>query len=510
VGDPIENNLVTPNPYASYEDAELGVSIAPEPASTPAEPAIDLTTASTGTGSTDTFSRPLRLPRHLSPHDNIRISDGNGGSRTLEVIDLIREARTDAGARSQLLTLATAAASDPTLLNRCYVSREENLIPMLAQLGSNDPVARHEGALSLRDFILSHPEDRQLQQALIATVAEVAQQDRSNTDAREVLSYVANDSSPQNAGLRNWMQSQPRVADFVSHEAVAQNGTSTHPGSPTSNVGGGNPASATGIAAGAPTGGVALSSDTKSLATLAPIPLSAPVTDQLLHLIESRVSGTPLEGVPTEGILRFAQNNASLPAQQFEDLLRLRILADALPLTGFTGNLFGSASTIAGVLAADIQRTLAREGGTAAISGEVIRPSTLAASVNSDAAPTPLTVPTATSGAVTIPREALSGSFAGLDSNFLPGGIVPFFVPALLTSLSGMQGLSAQPNNLGPTPLATLAMGLTGNSTYHVEGPTTVDEDGHQSFGGGSQGHSGQGDGEHRDERHEAPDSYLA
>ncbi|MCE9623908.1 MAG: hypothetical protein K8R69_00420 [Deltaproteobacteria bacterium] len=509
MGDPVENNLVTPNPYASYEDADLGVSIAPESASTPAEPAVDLTTASTGTGSSDTFSRPLRLPRHLSPHDNIRISDGHGGSRTLEVIDLIREARTDVGVRRQLLTLASAAASDPTLLNRCYVSKEENLIPMLAQLGSSDPVARHEGALSLRYFILSHPEDRQLQQALIATVAEVAHQDQNNTDAREVLRSISNDSSPQNAGLRNWMQSQPRVATFISNEAVSQAGTNSNSNAAGSNAGGSNAAAIVGAPG---TNGVSVSGDTKALANLAtPAPLSAPVADQLLHLIESRVAGTPLEGVPTEGILSFAQNNAALPAQQFEDLLRLRILADALPLTGFTGNLFGSASTVAGVLAADIRRTLAREGGTAAISGEVLRPSTLAASVTSDGAPIPFTAPTVTTAAATVPSEALSGSFAGMGSNFLPGGIIPFFVPALLTSLSGMQGLSAQPNNLGPTPLATLAMGLAGNSTYHVEGPTTVDEDGHQSFGGGSQGHSGQGDdGEHRDERHEAPDSYLA
>src|SRR5262249_17847563 len=99
-----------------------------------------------------------RLPSHLSAHDRVRFNDGQGGSRTLEVVDLIRESRSNPQALQQLRLLARLAAEqDPAVLSSCYAGREENLLPALAQLPSSDPTARHEGSLTLKSFILGHP-----------------------------------------------------------------------------------------------------------------------------------------------------------------------------------------------------------------------------------------------------------------------------------------------------------------------------------------------------------------
>lgn len=508
-----DNNPVNSSAFTSYEDPNLGISIDPgAPVSLPAEPVVDLTSTATGSGG-DSFSRPLSLPRHLSPHDSIRVSDGAGGSRTLEIIELIRESRSNPTARQQLMTLAAAAANDPSLLNQCYVSKEENLIPMLAQLGSSDPVARREGALSLRHFILSHPEDRTLQQGLLATVADVARRDVNNAEARELLVSVARDSSPQNAGLRNWMQGQAQIAPLCN---TSSSSPVAHPsnGSSLAPVGQGGARALSLVPGGAgavvATLGSLLPGAAAPAAVASAVLTNPAIAEQLATMIEQRTAGTPLEGVPTEGIVSFVQRNAGLPAGTFEDLLRLRILADALPLNGFTGNLFGTSTSVATLLAEDIRRVLNREGGSASevapVGGEAPVLANGAANLPGleSAVPADGGAPVRVAHVASALPEGASREGFGLNA-------VSFFVPALLTSLSGMQGLTSNPSSLGPTPLATLAMGLSGRSTYHVDGPTTVDEDGHQGFGGGSQGggsnHEG---GEGRDERRESPDSYLA
>ena len=487
----------------SIDPALGGVSTA-----VPAEPVLDLTNISTAGGSGDSFTtRPLRLPDHLSPHDHIRISDGTGGSRTLELIELVREARSNPASRQQLLTLATAAAGTPGILNKCYVSSEENLLPMLAQLGSSDPIARREGALSLRHFILTHPEDRTLQEGLLATVAEVARNDRENVEARDLLVAVARDNSPQNTGLRNWMQHQPAITSVSGISvALADNPTLSAPANG---------------AAGAPLA-LALGSNGSSPAlagTSSPVPgATGPVLNLVLTpnsselitaMIEQRTAGTPLEGVPTEGIVNFVRQHASLPAGHFEDLLRLRILADALPLTGFTGNLFGTSTTVASKLAEDIRRDLSRDPNGSLEAPLVAGGGNALGNVSADGAPT----------IVGIPVDGHAPVLAAVATTVLPsfaanGGANPiaFFVPALLTSLSGMQGISANPASLGPTPLATLALGLSGHSSYHIGAPEGLDGDGHQSFGGGSHGNGSGGEdgGERRDERREPTDAYLA
>ncbi|MFO1462754.1 MAG: hypothetical protein U1F66_03185 [bacterium] len=483
------------------------MSIDPSAAvSLPIEAVVDLT-APSSSGSGDSFSRPLRLPSHLSPHAGIRVSDGHGGARTVELIDLIKESRTDASARANLRTLASAAAADPNILNRCYVSSEENLLPMLAQLGSTDPVARREGALALRHFILNHPEDRTLQQGLVATVADIARDDADNREAREVLADIARNNSPQNTGLRQWMQRQADIAPLVPSSAspLVANAAPNGPVAPGLPVGAPN--------APAPNGSEVLAPSTALLATASPaspaVPLSTALSEQLVHLIENRTAGTPLEGIPTEGILSFAQNHANLPAGPFEDLLRLRILADALPLNGFTGNLFGASSTVAGLLAEDILRAMNRERG--ASGGAGLPEGTNAAQPGSDGfgAPAPAFVATREPGATPNPGPLGDAPRASLGASF-PNAALSFFVPSLLTSLSGMQGLASQSNSLLPTPLATLAQGLGGRPSYHVEGPTALDGDGHEGFGGGSGHGSGQEGGEHRDERREGADAYLA
>lgn len=507
-----DNNPVNSSTFTSYEDPNLGISIDPGPAvSLPAEPVVDLTSTSGGSSGGDAYSTPLRLPRHLSPHDSVRVSDGSGGSRTLEIIELIREARSNPTARQQLMTLASAAASDPSLLNQCYVSNEENLIPMLAQLGSSDPVARREGALSLRQFILSHPEDRTLQQGLLATVADVARGDRNNVEARELLVSVARDSSPQNAGLRNWMQGQAQIAPLCntgSSSPVANNSN----GSSLAPAGSGG-APALSLAQGGANAVIAtvasLLPGAAAPAAVASLALNSGAAEQLVAMIEQRTAGTPLEGVPPEGIVSFVRQHAALPAGTFEDLLRLRILADALPLTGFTGNLFGTSTSVATLLAEDIRRVLNRDAGSTSDAAPVVGVAALAeGSVEGHGAATPAP---ADGRSPVLVAQAPTAVPNGASNGENGGNAIAFFVPALLTSLSGMQGLTANPSSLGPTPLATLAMGLSGRSSYHVDGPTTIDEDGHQGFGGGSQGggsnHEG---GEGRDERREAPDSYLA
>lgn len=508
-----DNSTVNSSTFASYEDPNLGISIDPGASvSTPVEPVVDLTTLSDTTGSGDSFSRPLRLPRHLSAHDSIRVSDGNGGTRTLEIIDLIRDARSNPAARQQLMTLATAAASDPNLLNRCYVSSEENLIPMLAQLGSSDPVARKEGALSLRHFILSHPEDRTLQQGLLATVADVARNDQGNSDARELLVSVARDSSPQNAGLRNWMSHQAQIAPLCNNGS--NSGTALPNGSSSSPVA----TSLTGGAVHSPSQGganalvetaVSLIPGAGKSNAVAPAALSTGAAEQIVAMIEHRTAGTPLEGVPTEGIMNFVQQHAALPAGTFEDLLRLRILADALPLTGFTGNLFGTSTSVAGLLAEDIRRVMNREEGGSVAAAPVGSEGPALVNHVSDGVIAPLGSPAlGGSPAIVAPNSPLLANFASIGAN---GSPIAFFVPALLTSLSGMQGATSNPGNTSPTPLASLAMGLGGRSSYHVDGPTSIDEDSHQGFGGGSQGgNSGNEGGEGRDERRESPDAYLA
>ncbi|MCC6273819.1 MAG: hypothetical protein IT572_10170 [Deltaproteobacteria bacterium] len=506
-----DNNQVNSSTFTSYEDPNLGISIDPGTSvSVPSEPVVDLTSTTSSGG--DSFSRPLRLPRHLSPHDSIRVSDGAGGSRTLEIIELIREARSNPTARQQLTTLASAAASDPSLLNQCYVSNEENLIPMLAQLGSSDPVARREGALSLRQFILSHPEDRTLQQGLLATVADVARSDGQNTEARELLVSVARDRSPQNAGLRNWMQGQAQIAPLCNTSSSSPVANASNPAPVTPNGSGG--ATTLSLVQGG-SGAVVATLASMLPGAAAPAAIASAVltnpaiTERLAAMIEQRTAGTPLEGVPTEGIVSFVQRNAGLPAGTFEDLLRLRILADALPLNGFTGNLFGTSTSVATLLSEDIRRVLNREGGSVSDAAPIGVGTALAeGSIEGRGAATLVPAdgrsPVLVAHAPTVVPNAASNGENG-------GNALAFFVPALLTSLSGMQGLTSNPSSLGPTPLATLAMGLSGRSTYHVDGPTTIDEDGHQGFGGGSQGggsnHEG---GEGRDERHESPDSYLA
>lgn len=508
-----DNNPVNSSTFASYEDPNLGISIdTGTSVSIPEEPAVDLSSLSSGTSSGDSFSKPLRLPRHLSPHASIRISDENGGTRTLELIDLIREARSNPASRQQLMTLASAAASDPGLLNQCYVSREENLLPMLAQLGSSDPVARREGALSLRHFILSHPEDRTLQQGLLATVADVARNDRDNVEARELLVAVSRDASPQNAGLRNWMQGQSQISPYCSQSSTSTpiNSSSS---SPVATGGGATPLTRN-LSANDPNSIVAVANSLlpgrTQTGAVAPIALSANASQQIVAMIEHRTAGTPLEGVPTEGIVGFVQQHAGLPAGTFEDLLRLRILADSLPLNGFTGNLFGTSTSVATLLAEDIRRVINREDsavGALPVGNEVNR--LASGSVDANAG-SPLSAPAADH-----PPVLVAHAPAAVPNSLGNGGnasnALSFFVPALLTSLSGMQGLSSNPSSLGPTPLATLAMGLSGRSSYHVDGPTSIDEDSHQGFGGGSQGgDSGHEGGEGRDERREGSDAYLA
>ncbi len=507
MGDPLENNPVVSSPYVSYEDANLGMSIDPTAGGvSTAEPVLDLTNISTAGGSGDSFSRPLRLPDHLSPHDHIRISDGTGGSRTLELIELVREARSNPASRQQLLTLATAAAANPNLLNKCYVSSEENLLPMLAQLGSSDPIARREGALSLRHFILTHPEDRTLQQGLLATVAEVARNDRDNVEARELLVAVARDNSPQNTGLRNWMQHQPAITSVSgTSAALAANPT----------------VSASAGAAAVVPAALALDVNGSSSAlagSSSPVPGATGLvralafgpnsSEQIVAMIEQRTTGTPLEGVPTEGIVNFVRLHAGIPAGHFEDLLRLRILADALPLTGFTGNLFGTSTTVAAQLSEDIRRGLSRDDNAPLEAPLVAGGGNAVGNLPAYGAP-------AIVGAPVDGRAPVLASVATtVIPSFAGNGVaspIAFFVPALLTSLSGMQGISSSPAGLGPTPLATLALGLSGRSSYHVGAPEGLDGDGHQSFGGGSHGNGSGGEdgGERRDERREPSDAYL-
>jgi len=508
VGDPLECNPANSSSSVSYEDASLGISIDPSAQVSLATPDVDLTQVGAPRSSSgDSYSVSLRLPSHLSPSAHIRVSDGNGGARDVQLSDLIRESRTDASARANLKTLASAAASIPGILDRCYVGSEENLLPMLAQLGSSDSVARHEGALSLQDFIQHHPQDRALQQGLVATVADIARQDTNNTEARSLLTAIARDNCPQNAGLRQWMQRQPDIAPLTpSANAVAQSNSGSNPTAPAplalseavSGTGGSGPA--------------AVQTTTALLANTAanaPAALLAPaVSDRLISLIETRTAGTPLDGIPTEGILNFAQNQGALPAGQFEDLLRLRILADALPLNGFTGNLFGAASTVAGLLAEDIRRGLNRD--SVQVRSNAIASNGAFHSDGWNASDSAPVLSTSAHPVLPNANAPVDGTRAMIATTF-PTFAANFFVPSLLTSLSGMQGLTSQSNGVVSTPLATLAFGLGGHSSYHVEGPTSLDEGGHQGFGGGSSGNgSGQEGGDHHDERREGADAYLA
>lgn len=508
MGEPIDKNLVNSSANScSYEEYGPGVSLPEDSplASFVSEPVVDL---SQSTLNSSTFtSQPIRLPTHLLAHDVVRISDANGGTRDLEFIDLVRTARTDVGARSQLLALAQAAASDPRVTSSCFLASEENLLPILAQLGSSDPIARREGALSLRQFILSNPEDRRLQQGLIATVDQLVRQNPSNTEARELLASVYQDHSPQNAGLRQWMQSNTAVANYAPN-AVA--------------VGGSNPALRS-LATGAPAGGSGPNPSTPAVGPTgnSGVPtanalsfnqiVSLPNFGPLATLIEERTQGTPLQGIAPEGIVGFALTHANLAPSEFNDLLYLRIMAAALPLTGFTGNQFGSSMIVATNLARDIRTSLnghdsdISEGSR--LTASALNPSDATPIASSTVSTLPASAPTASPLLDASPTALAFNGSAPLHGSFPTA--FNFFVPSLLTSLSGMQGLTAQPTALGPSALASQGFGFGSHSTYHVEGPTTLDEDSHEGFGGGSQGqHEGQ-DGEDHEESH-PQDAYYA
>jgi hypothetical protein len=380
----------------------------------------------------------------------------------------------------------------------------------LAQLASSDPTARHEGALTLKSFILGHPEDRLLQQGLLATVSNISETDR-NSEARQLVASVYQDNSPQNAGLRNWMQGHTPAPAYVG-EAPAQANNS--PTSPSNAVGG--PAAMGGAQFLSVFGrGLSEAAVPAAVGTVFPSLPSAPLnsfaTNQILSLIEQRTSNTPLEGVPPEGILAFAQNNAQLPATQFDGLMSLRIMASALPLTGFTGALFGQSATVASQLAQEIRLAVNPESASersALLAGSVGSSASLSARGDGD----PITAPVPGSathavapGASPLFQRSWGDALAASFSN-----AYNFFVPSLLTSLSGMQALSYQPSVLGPSPLATQALGF-GQPSYHVEGPTTLDEGGHQGFGGHSQGQgSGQQGNPSQDQQQGQPDAYLA
>lgn len=501
MGDFVEKNPVN---SCTYEDYSSGVSL---PDSSPlvsiaSEPAVDLSSTSSNSSN---YSEPLRLPTHLLAHDRIRIADGKGGSRDLEFIDLIREARTDAGARSQLLTLAQAAAADPRITSSCFLASEENLLPILAQLGSSDPTARREGALSLRQFIQSNPEDRRLQQGLLATVDQIARQNPSNTEARELLVSVYRDSSPQNSGLRQWMQNNTAVTSYAPN-AVAANGSNSAPrGLATPIVGGGSPNSANSNSVGSSDNQVS-SSHSLSLSQVLSLPGFAP----LAALIEQRTQGTPLQGIAPEGIVGFALTHANLAPSEFNDLLYLRIMAAALPLSGFTGNQFGSSMIVATNLARDIRANLNGHGSSSEeglrLTARSLNPSEAtplgATTTSTLPAPAPTASPLLDSSSTVLAANGSSPLHGSFPTTF------NFFVPSLLTSLSGMQGLTAQPTALGPSALASQAFGFGNHSSYHVEGPTNLDEDSHQGFGGGSQGQQDQ-DQDEREESH-PQDSYYA
>ncbi len=509
MGDTIENNSVN---SCSYEDYSSSVST-PESgplASYLPEPVVDLTQTqplSSTSSSGDSYSQPIHLPRHLSPHDGIRIADGQGGSRVLELIDLVREARSDTSARSQLLTLAQAAAADPRITSSCFVASEENLLPILAQLGSEDPVARREGALTLRQLILSNPEDRRLQQGLLATVDQIARQNPSNTEARQLLVEIYQDSSPRNSGLRQWMQSNTAVPSYVSN-AVAANGNKSGGTLALSSSLGGDSATIPGAAplSGSASSNQASSSATLTLSQLLALPGFAP----LAALIEERTQGTPLQGLPPEGVVGFALTHAGLPASEFKDLLYLRIMAGALPLNSFTGSQFGQSMIVATNLARDIRRQLDGHGSsdhrTLAAGGPAAETEHAGASAPLRSVPAP--APSA------LALDPASPVLTVAASQLQVGSIAAhsFFMPALLTCLSGMQGAASQPSTLGQSVLASQAFGLGGHSHYHVEGPTNLDEDSHQGFGGGSQGQqdSGEHDQDGREEQNHPQDSYYA
>ncbi|HKX12768.1 MAG TPA: hypothetical protein VJP40_06420 [bacterium] len=509
MGDTVENNNLVSS--CSYEDysASVSTSEAGPLASYLPEPVVDLTqTQSLSSTSSDSYSQAIQLPRHLSPHDSIRIADGQGGSRVLELIDLVREARSNPSARSQLLTLASAAASDPRVTSSCFVASEENLLPILAQLGSEDAVTRREGALTLRQLILSNPEDRRLQQGLLATVDQIARQNPSNTEARQLLVEIYQDSSPRNSGLRQWMASHTAVPNYVSNAVVANE----------SNRGGTQALSSNG---GGTLGGFAVSaslsgdapSNQASTQTILPLSqlLASPGFAPLATLIEERTQGTPLQGLAPEGVIGFALTHAALPASEFKDLLYLRIMAGALPLNSFTGSQFGQSMIVATNLARDIRRQLDGHGSSerrTLTAGDRAAETELAiasASPRSIPAPAPSgsPLPDPASPVLTAAASQLQGGSIAAHS---------FFMPALLTCLSGMQGAASQPSTLGQSVLASQAFGLGGHSHYHVEGPTNLDEDSHQGFGGGSQGQqdSGEQDQDGREESNHPQDSYYA
>jgi hypothetical protein len=511
VGDTIENNSVN---SCSYEDYSSSVST---PESSPLasflpEPVVNLTqtqSLSSTNSSGDSYSQPIHLPHHLSAHDSIRIADGQGGSRVLELIDLVREARSNPAARSQLLTLAQAAASDPRVTSSCFVASEENLLPILAQLGSGDAVARREGSLTLRQLILSNPEDRRLQQGLLATVDQMARQNPSNTEARQLLVEIYQDSSPRNSGLRQWMQSNTAVPSYVSNAVVANGNQGGNTLALSSGPGGGGFAS---LPASAPLSGDTPSNQASSQATL-PLSqlLALPGFAPLAALIEERTQGTPLQGLAPEGVVAFALTHAGLPASEFKDLLYLRIMAGALPLNSFTGSQFGQSMIVATNLARDIRRQLDGHGSsdhrTLAVGNRSAETELSGAStpLRSVPAPAPSASPQLdpASPVLTIAASQLQGSSIAAHS---------FFMPALLTCLSGMQGAASQPSTLGQSLLASQAFGLGGHSHYHVEGPTNLDEDSHQGFGGGSQGQqdSGGHDQDGHEEQNHPQDSYYA
>ncbi|HKY63782.1 MAG TPA: hypothetical protein VJR29_10210 [bacterium] len=506
MGEPVENTSVS---SCSYEDYSTGMSI-PEAAplaSFPAEPVLDLTQ---NTSSTDTYSEALRLPRHLSAHDTVRIADGQGGSRDLEFVDLIREARSNPEARRQLLTLAQAAASDPRVTSSCFLASEENLLPILAQLGSDDETARREGALSLRQLIQSKPEDRRLQQGLLATVDQMARENPRNAEARQLLVEVYRDSSPQNAGLRQWMQSHTAVPSYVPNAVAGGNGNGGARALALSGSSGDGSSAALPVSAplAGEGSGIQASSSPLALSQLVALPGFAP----LAGLIEERTQGTPLQGIAPEGIVGFALTHANLPASEFKDLLYLRIMAGALPLNSFTGSQFGQSMIVATSLARDIRRQLDGHGGSERALTAVSGPNAEAPTLESTpVASTSVPAPGPSASPLLDPASPVLTAFA---SQLQSGSVSAhgFFMPALLTCLSGMQGVASQSSTLGQSVLASQSFGLGLNSHYRIEGPTNLDEDSHQGFGGGSQGQQGseQQDQDGREDSGHPQDSYYA
>ncbi|HEX5033445.1 MAG TPA: hypothetical protein VFW62_03110, partial [bacterium] len=391
----------------------------------------------------------------------------------------------------------------------CFLASEENLLPILAQLGSNDETARREGALSLRQLIQSNPEDRRLQQGLLATVDQMARENPSNAEARQLLVAVYRDSSPQNAGLRQWMQSHTAAPSYAP-DAVANGGTDVNARAlaASGSNGGGSLAALPGSASLSGEGSaIQASTSPLTLSQLFALPGFAP----LASLIEERTQGTPLQGIAPEGIVGFALTHSNLPASEFKDLLYLRIMAGALPLNSFTGSQFGQSMIVATSLARDIRRQLDGQGGSeqARIAGG--RNTEAPALESAPLASTSVPAPGPSASPLLDPASPVLTAFA---SQLQSGSVSAhsFFMPALLTCLSGMQGVASQPSTLGQSVLASQTFGLGLNSHYHVEGPTNLDEDSHQGFGGGSQGQqdSGEQGQDGREESNSPQDSYYA